>query len=289
MVRNPYKIEGPACISFSGGRSSGYMLKHVLDAHGGTLPDDVYVLFANTGKEMEESLQFVAACGEMWDVPIVWLEYDPTQEGNTRVVTYGTASRNGEPFHALIEKRRYLPNPVTRFCTEELKIRRFRTWMRKVAGHKHWDSIIGYRGDEPRRVSKMRARNDKGKEPDEMCAPMVECGVTTKNVIDWWAEQPFDLTLPHNGVGKTLAGNCDLCFLKGLGTARRLVGERPHLADWWAEQEASVTGLTKKESGEWFRKDRPGYAAIKQGVLSGKATRFFQDGEDGGISCFCGD
>ena len=32
---NPYLIEGPAVISFSGGRTSGYMLKHILDAHGG--------------------------------------------------------------------------------------------------------------------------------------------------------------------------------------------------------------------------------------------------------------
>lgn len=34
---DPYLIEGPARIRFSGGRTSGYMLKHILDAHGGTL------------------------------------------------------------------------------------------------------------------------------------------------------------------------------------------------------------------------------------------------------------
>ena len=34
---NPQLIEGPARIRFSGGRTSGYMLKHILDAHGGTL------------------------------------------------------------------------------------------------------------------------------------------------------------------------------------------------------------------------------------------------------------
>ena len=33
MTSNPYKIEGPALISFSGGRTSGYMLKHIIDAH----------------------------------------------------------------------------------------------------------------------------------------------------------------------------------------------------------------------------------------------------------------
>lgn len=49
-MRNPCKIEGPAVISFSGGRTSGMMLRAILDAHGGTLPADVRVLFANTGK-----------------------------------------------------------------------------------------------------------------------------------------------------------------------------------------------------------------------------------------------
>ena len=46
---NPYLIHGPALISFSGGRTSGYMLKKILDAHSGLLPDDVHVTFANTG------------------------------------------------------------------------------------------------------------------------------------------------------------------------------------------------------------------------------------------------
>ena len=32
---NPFLIEGPASILFSGGRSSGYMLWRILDAHDG--------------------------------------------------------------------------------------------------------------------------------------------------------------------------------------------------------------------------------------------------------------
>jgi hypothetical protein len=67
-VTNPYLIEGPALISFSGGRTSGYMLWQILDAHGGTLPDDVHVCFANTGKEREETLRFVHECETRWGV-----------------------------------------------------------------------------------------------------------------------------------------------------------------------------------------------------------------------------
>lgn len=52
---NPYLIEGPTLYSFSGGRTSAYLLKHCLDAHGGKLPDDHVVCFANTGKEVPEN------------------------------------------------------------------------------------------------------------------------------------------------------------------------------------------------------------------------------------------
>jgi hypothetical protein len=143
----PFRIDGPAVISFSGGRTSGLMLRRILDVG---LQPDVHVLFANTGKEREETLVFVDQVARRWDVPIVWLERRPWQERYVRrakeaaaagfptvsahlrraalprTPTFATASRNGEPFEALIEARRFLPNPVTRFCTTELKIRPMR-------------------------------------------------------------------------------------------------------------------------------------------------------------------
>lgn len=75
MASNPYLLDRPAVVSFSGGRTSGYMLWHILQAFGGTLPDDVKVVFANTGKERPETLDFVERCSQRWGVPVVWLEY----------------------------------------------------------------------------------------------------------------------------------------------------------------------------------------------------------------------
>ena len=70
MTRDPFLSDGPTVISFSGGRTSGLMLRRVLDAHGGALPPDVHVVFTNTGKERPETLAFVAECARQWGVAI---------------------------------------------------------------------------------------------------------------------------------------------------------------------------------------------------------------------------
>jgi 3'-phosphoadenosine 5'-phosphosulfate sulfotransferase (PAPS reductase)/FAD synthetase len=71
-MSDPFKIDSPTCISFSGGRTSAYMLWRVLQANGG-LPPDAVVTFANTGKEDEATLRFVQACSDHWEVPITWV------------------------------------------------------------------------------------------------------------------------------------------------------------------------------------------------------------------------
>lgn len=252
---NPYRIDGPAIISFSGGRSSGFMLKNILDVYDGALPDNIRTVFCNTGREMPETLDFVQECGTRWNTPIVWLEYDPSEEFNTKVVNHNSAARNGEPFKALIDKRGYLPNPVTRFCTVELKIRRSYNYAFKILGWDHWLSVVGFRADEMHRVLKM----GKSKERWHNCAPMADAGVGKRDVMLWWNAQPFDLHLPNIN-GSTPMGNCDLCFLKGEATIRGIIRQQPELAKWWAEAEAEARA--SKPDGARFRIDRPSYAAM---------------------------
>jgi 3'-phosphoadenosine 5'-phosphosulfate sulfotransferase (PAPS reductase)/FAD synthetase len=69
-----FYLREPTIISFSGGRTSAYLLYKVIEAHGGILPDYVYPVFANTGKEMPQTLEFVNDCSNHWDVKIYWME-----------------------------------------------------------------------------------------------------------------------------------------------------------------------------------------------------------------------
>lgn len=262
MSRNPYLIEGPALISFSGGRSSGYMLWHILDAHGGKLPDDVHVAFQNTGRERIETLDFIQECGERWSVPIAWLEYRYIEGKHTfERVSHNSASRNGEPFQALMKIRGGLPNPVQRYCTSELKVRVGKKFAQSI-GWRHFTNIIGLRADEPRRVANIKKDNH---DIWENYAPMAAAGATKREVSGFWSTQPFDLRLP-NVNGTTPAGNCDLCFLKGGKTLLGLIRQNPELANWWAEAEAEAETRASKPSGARFRSDRPGHAEMARMV-----------------------
>jgi 3'-phosphoadenosine 5'-phosphosulfate sulfotransferase (PAPS reductase)/FAD synthetase len=277
-MSDPFFIDGPAAISFSGGRTSAYMLWRVLLAHGGTLPGDVPVIFANTGKEDEATLRFVRDCGARWGVPIAWLEWRADAPGFA-VVDFDTASREGEPFEAAIIKRRYLPNPVTRFCTYELKIRTMARYLVAIGAAEtlvegEGLGIIGIRADEGRRAAKF----------DKDRIPLWRAGVTVHDVDAFWAGQDFGLELDTFG-GRTLAGNCDLCFLKPAAQLLSLIAEKPGRAVWWARMESLE--MAGKPDGARFYKDRPGYADMARFAVD-QSDMFADDGETG-IACFCGD
>lgn len=283
---NPFKVLGPALVSFSGGRTSGFMLRRILDAG---IDDDVHVCFANTGKEREETLNFVRDISLHWGVDIVWLEradgsmfehYDPGDESprpRYRVVTHKTASRNGEPFRNLIIDRNYMPNPVTRFCTTELKIRVMKHWMLDQ-GYEHWSNVVGLRADEPGRVANMRAKDGKERWTVEM--PLAEAGVRLADVDAFWRAQPFQLAL------RSWEGNCDLCYLKGHKKRERIIRDRPDLAPWWVEGET----LIRDSKGKLvtFRSSGPSYATLVE--LAKRPLLFTDDemsGDDDLGDCIC--
>ena len=292
---NPYKIEAPALISFSGGRTSGFMLKQIIDAYEGTLPKDIYVVFANTGKEMPQTLDFVKDCADKWDINITWLELDVdySLEKEKRLfykqVNYETVSRNGEPFSKLIEyydKNRseknakkfansvLLPNPVARFCTDYLKIRALTNFSKKMDLHEY-DTVLGLRYDEPKRVSR---QNNKDTKKKKSCMPMYEAKHTKHDVHEFWKKNNFDLGLPIID-GESPHGNCDLCFLKSHNKIQNLVRENPKRAEWWANEE--------KKANNVFRKDRPNY--LKYIELTETQQTFDLGFEDDDMDCFCHD
>lgn len=284
-MSNPFMLDGPTLISFSGGRTSAFMLRRILDAYDGALPPDTHVTFANTGKERPETLRFVHDCATQWHVSIRWLEYRRTYlpkyksdvaraaASRSRAVTgrvaeplpngvvepgytevsFETASRNGEPFQNYIDMSG-VPNAAGRRCTTELKIRPMKRFMLD-AGYDSWTNVVGIRADEPDRVRRMRVTPP---ERWENQLPLADAGVTEEDVMAFWGEQPFDLALHRDPDLGTYEGNCDLCLMKSTEKKVRIARENPSLLSWWEDQE--------RNTGSFFRRDMT-YARVRLLVI----------------------
>lgn len=212
---NPYLVHGPAVISFSGGRTSGYMLRQILDVG---LQPDVHVLFSDTEKERPETYDFIREIERQWDFEL------------------HRVKRDGG-FQGLIDDRKYLPNAMARFCSADLKVKPMKEWM-LARGYDYWTNVVGLRGDEPARVVRLRGRV----EPHwDYQLPLAVAHVNEAQVMDFWAKHPFDLQL------KQWEGNCDLCFLKGKEKRLRIILDRPDLAEWWVAAEEKLGARFRKE------------------------------------------
>ena len=253
---------GNVQISFSGGRTSAYMLHQIL-AVNGDLPDRVQVIFTNTGREMPETLDFVQECGDRWGVKITWLEYrlnwtgaphDPragvfdSAAHDFEAVSHNSASRNGEPFEMVMDYFGFTPNRDAAFCSHELKTRTARRFCVEALGWEHWTTALGIRSDEKNRVLKKQP-----KERYRVWYPLAEGDVTKETVSAFWKCQPFDLRL-QNVRGVTPMGNCDGCFKKSEWKRSVLARDHPDRAAWWLEME--------KRHGTKFRDVEPWDATI---------------------------
>jgi 3'-phosphoadenosine 5'-phosphosulfate sulfotransferase (PAPS reductase)/FAD synthetase len=254
---NPFVLPAPGYVSFSGGRTSGKMLWEFVRAG---LGPGVYVVFLNTGKERSETLDFVEDCSQHWGCPITWLERPPG--GGFVEVTHATASRNGEPFEALIREKGWLPNPGAPYCSSELKFRVARDWMWARHGRlRDFHVAVGLRADERRRVAKLRGRKAEGGIVE---CPLYDAGINVHDVMNFWAAQPFDLQLHQH------EGNCDLCWKKSGAKVSGLIDQVPDRAEWWARQE--------RETGTRWRNDRMSYTTMLDGARRQVRLTLFDDG-----------
>lgn len=210
-------------ISFSGGRTSAFMAKYINENPNFNKYRKLF-LFANTGKEKEETLIFVNKCDKEFGLNVVWLEakVDPKKGNGTnyKIVDFETASRNGEPFEAVIKKYG-LPSKLYRHCTRELKVVPIHKYARKIFGTFEYLTALGIRADEKHRL----------KSNPKYIYPLAEINVNEKFIRDWWQRQSFDLGI------KDYEGNCDLCFLKSKRKKLTLISENTNIVDWWQKME----------------------------------------------------
>jgi hypothetical protein len=212
-------------VLFSGGRTSAFLSKFIKE---NPKYNNVLFVFANTGKEKEQTLEFIDKCDKEFSLNVVWLEAKVNLEkgkGTTYTITnFKNAKRNGEPFEEMLSKYP-MPNNMASNCTRELKQRPIDAYLRDNFKDYNIIRVIGIRADEQHRKSN-NAINENIIYP--LCD---ELPVDSKFIRNWWSKQDFDLNL------KDYEGNCDLCFKKSLKKRLTIIKENPNVANWWEKME----------------------------------------------------
>ena len=190
-------------VSNSGGETSAYMTRNLMIEYGHIF--DIRPVFANTGEENEETLEFIKRCDDEFGFNTVWVEAVTHMEhgkGQThKIVTFETASRNGEPYENYIEKEG-IPSMNYPQCSERLKTRAMHSYRKSVGDHKNL-TAIGIRTDEDNR------RSQYGTKEYNLVYPLLDWIPADKQDVNtFWEDQPFRLDLkPHQG-------NCKTCWKK---------------------------------------------------------------------------
>lgn len=175
-------------VSFSGGRSSALMCK-LLKESPKYKNDNLLFVFANTGRELEKTLEFVNRCDVEFGLDLVWIESEINIEkgvgSNYRIVNFKTAERRGanNPLFRQLIKAYGLPSKLFRHCTRELKEIPIHKYAKKIFGGKDYFTVLGIRADEKHRLSS---------DPKKLY-PLNEFGIDEKFVRQWWKLQSFDL------------------------------------------------------------------------------------------------
>ena len=126
-------------------------------------------------------------------------------------------------------------------------------------------TLLGLRADERNRVARVLARSlyaegaggaqcsIRTQPPGERpYVPLDEAGLTSEDVMAFWDEQDFDLSIPER------AGNCVFCFMKGTETLKQAaqdndpmrVAGAPSDISWWVNIEQQYRREVPASSGQ---------------------------------------
>lgn len=273
----------PLVVSFSGGRTSAFMAR-ALQLRYENKERELIFIFANTGKERVETLDFVNECDKRWNLGVTWVEYDLIKDKSTfKIVSYEMASRNGEPFEKMIAKYG-IPSKAFPSCTRELKVQTITRYLRTI-GLKNgcYETAIGIRIDEAHRINWESAKRDR------FIYPLAtDFKATNEFIRTWWDMQEFDLQL------KDYEGNCDMCWKKSERKLLTMILEKPELIEWWNEMEIKygkgkfVFFRNNKSAIDLIEMSKMNFAkATDKHEIEKRQTRLFDYDLDIEYDCFC--
>jgi len=267
-------------ISFSGGETSAYLSKLMLDEHG---KDSVDFVFANTGQEREETLKFIQKFDEAHDLGVTWVESVINEAGkgtSHKIVDFNSADRIGSRFTEMVKKYG-IPNQAYPHCTRELKAAPIKTFLDEKYGD-DYVIAIGIRYDE---------KNRHPKEPDKrFIYPLYEKQLRKIDVNVFFEDQPFRLNLHEH------QGNCKTCWKKSDVKLAAIYQESPQYFNFFKSLEKEYGLAGHNEDGTprvFYRRNRStemlinDFGGIKPFIDAYRSRLDWSDDEDSGCSESC--
>lgn len=235
-------------VSFSGGETSAFMAQWIKNHLEDKVYEKVVYVFANTGLENEETLEFVEECSHHFKFNVQWLEasINPERGYGTGywLTDFDNAKRKGEPFEAVISKYG-IPNQMYPHCTRELKEVPIRKFAKDWFDGEPYHTAIGIRSDEADRI------NSKAKDFG-FIYPLInrEMIPATKPMINfYWRNMPFRLNL------KGYQGNCITCWKKSDKKLFKIANENPNAFNFMDRMEKTYA-FVNGEKSVFFRNQR---------------------------------
>jgi 3'-phosphoadenosine 5'-phosphosulfate sulfotransferase (PAPS reductase)/FAD synthetase len=254
-------MEKNLLVSFSGGETSAFMGQWLNNHYEELGYENIVFVFANTGLENEQTLEFVNRCDKHFKLGIEWIEADVIHEYKKGTRYYRTdfdsANRNGDPFEQFISKYG-IPNQANPQCTRELKAAPISSFGKDWFNGEKYHTAIGIRRDEADRM------NAKYKEM-RLIYPLISENMipATKPMINfYWRSMPFRLEL------KGYQGNCATCWKKSDKKLYQIAQENPKAFDFMDRMEEKYGNFFPPQRIEKW---------IKEGKETPKNITFFRN------------
>lgn len=141
-------------ISFSGGRTSAYLVHIIEQMRKRGEIDNVHYIFIDTGAEHPKTYEFIKRCVEHFKIDLTCIrsevQLEPGVGAQYKIIPIEDIKHDLEPWRPMLAKHGTPFNPGGGFCTDRLKTTASDKYCKDTFGDCYkW---IGYRADEAKRA-----------------------------------------------------------------------------------------------------------------------------------------
>ena len=229
------KTDKTHIVSFSGGRTSAYMV-WLFEQEKKRFPNiKVEYLFNDTGAEHPKTYEFIRNVVKYFNINLTCLRAKVSLEVGVgtsyKVIPLSECCPDLQPFKDVCEKYS-TPSHAFSHCTREMKLVPSRKYCKDTFGADGYLTWLGIRIDEPKRLNVVDNQIDAFAEEKKFDRSKVNVrylasisNLDKKDVLDFWGLMDFNLDLDEH------LGNCVFCVKKGINKVALAARDEPEMAE----------------------------------------------------------